>query len=537
MSTWNQTFNNTSIIPQTKCIGLITQGLYSTNWDDITFADQDGITGEFNIPTLGLNNWLLCEQRQLPANAYIDPSTRQASSNGTLLNVGALTCYYDNSYPSNNCNIISIVWDMSKKSYATDFVVYMYYTAASGKSSVTKTVSGNNSYISYVSIDTEYMDHVAVRPTKWVLPNDYCIIRKVDINYILPITNENLKQLTKTDDNSIFSNNLIDSRSTLQIYNANDDYNPTNPSAKFKGVLKRWGKVQYNFYMDNGATYYGFIGYIDNVSLTSDHNYIKIEAALGIDLCDKIFDFSNLTSVFPFTTTDLALAEELATQYNIPTSLYYEFLQIRFDTMGTNVDIKSNTGFTGGDIVKLAILGTCVTVQDRYVNNDGVAKDYYYPRESTANYLQFETWVANSTTVDNDFPNLDMGNMKEDPRIEVKEHIYSVNINNGEYIATDPTYSDKGTLELTYPITDASGMSKIATSVLDLYNKYNKRISGKFVGNPDVCLDNTTPYKMNRLPMITTQYGTYPFFPTHVEITFDGSFSGTFEAILCQEDS
>lgn len=529
-SNWNKIWNTKKILPIINSEVIINSsvGFYS-NSNDTSFPNN--ILNRYalnSLCSLGLNNWLLCDN---PGPSVMSSTYYQtALADGTFTNNPQRKFSYSTSLPIITNNILSIIWNTVKKSYAIEFTVTVDYTSDSGKSSVTYSVANNANLVTYISVDTEYMQYITIEVQKWSLPNDYAIINNITAGYSIYADNKNIKSIKTEGNLAFYSTEFPSMNFTITLYNENDDYNPTNPTAKFKNSLIKGTEVIFSYIMPSeGLSSTGCQGAILSVELSQDHNYIDIKCGLKMDLYTSKFDMTNLGTTFPLTTTINDILTAIFTQNNITDSK--RDLQLDIDNITDTITINSDTGMSCSEFLKMALLSDN-TLKDLH-STDSFMAFYLLIYNNTYNANDIISIVNNSTTINNSRPNLDLISLTEEPTIEIKEHIYSVNINNGAYVATDNNYSDHETLELTFPVT-SSNMQTMAENILKLYNKYNKRVSGKFRGNPE--LFNPWLYT-HYFPMITTKYGTHPFYPTHIEITYDGGFSGTFEAILLVEDN
>lgn len=527
MASWNELWNTKKILPRVKARVIV------NNNTELVWNTVD-ISAVNNYTCLGLNNWLLCDTYGSSVAAFPNIGD-QALADGTFNNDPTLKLTYDSTLPIIKNNILSITWNSFKKSYAVNFQVTITYTAASGKASATYSVVNNTDLVSAVSVDTEYMESVLIEVQKWSLPNDYACIDNVVTNYSILAEDKLVKSIKHIKTNSLFSSEAPSMTAEIQLYNENDDYNPTNPTAKYKNTLVKGTGVSITYLMESeNLSFTAFNGVIKSFELSNNHNYITLTCCFKIDIYESEFDMSNIGTV-PLSASLNDIATAICTQNGLSTTIYnyiFRNLQINLTAGARTVAIKSNTGMSCAEFMKLAIMGDnafTATVQNNSYNSNN---------NNNISYSDFVSFVNNTTVIDNDYPNLDLHSMIEEPTIEVKEKIYSVDINNGQYSAVDNNYSGKETIELTYPMLGVDGQT-LADGILDLYNRYNKRVKGKFNGNPGLLVGGLLYVGIPNqvLPMITTKYGTYPFYPTYVEIEFDGGFSGTFEAILCQEDS
>jgi hypothetical protein len=467
-----------------------------SNAESVVLESRDS---ETKYATLEHNQWILDKTfKALPsspplADGFI--SSNLSGADGGFAAVPTITITFGEVH-ANYVPGITVVWSKAYNEYARRFRV----TAYNGSTQVaTTTVENNTAVTSIVWLALAGYNKIVVEILEWCLPYRRARTLECLIGIKQTYTKADLMGFTHEQSVDLLSGALPKNSIVFQLDNADNRWNPENPSGSEQYLIRRQTlKVRYGLLIDDEIEWIkAGTFYMSEWNTPANGMTATFTARDVLEFCTDTYTGPRSGSLYSLAVA--ALRQSGVEMGSVVLSPTLKNIQ----TEATE-DTAENTCL---DILQMvANAGQCCMWQDR----DGVL--HIEPLNTTLSDYVIGTFESGFT------------NTYDHPEITLSKELKSVRVNDGQGMAHN---SDTGVVqEVSNPlIVDANTANAVAEWCRDCL-KGRKTITGTFRADPRLdALDKVT---------VVSKYSSAPVYVTNIKYDYNGAFKGSYEGRVAE---
>lgn len=408
-----------------------------------------------------------------------------------------ITIGFDSVYQTTLAGITTI-WSTAYNEWASEYKVNWY----NGTTLVgTTTVSNNTETTSVAGADITNYNKIEIEIVRWCKPYHRARVEDITLGVISVFNKENLMSLADNRESDMLSLTLPTSEIQFSLANADDWWNPDNPSNAYKYLIEQQKiNVKYGLKLDDG------IEWIDSgVFYMSEWNTPQNGITASFT-ASSVLDFMNKKYTVPSNTTMTlyALCNDAFTQANLHTNVdgsnvwhIDTSLQNISVTLPTNSDGTVKFDYKLAEVVQLCANAACCTIR---IARDGNV--YIEPLSTTLTDYLIDRFVSYSNA-----------------EYEISKPLASVNVNDGL-----GTYTVGSSGEIQDIQNDLIQSGSVANAVAKWVGDTlagRKTLSGEYRADP----------RADALDLVTVKnkYATNTIVLTSLNYTYSGAFHANYE--------
>lgn len=377
---------------------------------------------------------------------------------------------------------LTITWSPVFNEWATDFRV----TAYRGDVVVAdKTVTGNTSVVSDVSLNLTGYNKIVITITKWCLPHGMARCKSIYLGGTTVLTKGDLMGYTHTQSADLLSATLPRNEITFQLRNETGQWNPDNPSGYGQYLLNQQEiHARYGMKHPGGVEWVeGGVFWLSEWEVPSNGMEATFTARDSLTFMNDVYTGAKTGTLF-------AIAQEALIQANIP-EISTGALPYHLDPVLKNYQTTLESDFTIAEVLQLvAHAGACVIYQDR----NGT--------------LRIEPWTPQYGGFV-----IDQAISYTHPEYEISKPLRAVSVGYGDDLTLTVPYSNRGEVQTVENelIRTQDDARRVADKTIEVL-KNRKVISGEYRADlRNDCLDSvivTSRYASNIIALTDVEYNT-----------------------------